>query len=38
MYQIDHTNLLHTDVILGPDRIVKLKELLPYPWNEAWDS
>ena len=37
IYQIDHTNLLNTDVVLGPERTVKLKELLPYPWNEAWD-
>jgi len=38
MYQIDHTNLLKTEVILGADRAVKLKELLPFPWNEAWDA
>ena len=38
IYQIDHTNLLNTDVILGADRAVKLKELLPYPWNEAWNG
>jgi len=38
MYQIDHTNLANTDVILGTDRAVKLKELLPHPWNEAWDA
>jgi len=38
MYQIDHNNLSSTDVILGADRTVKLKELLPYPWNEAWDA
>jgi cytidine deaminase len=37
MYQVDHTNLSNTDVILGIDRTVKLKELLPHPWNEAWD-
>ena len=38
IYQIDHTNLLNTDVILGADRAVKLQELLPYPWNEAWNA
>jgi len=38
MYQIDHSNLSNTDVLLGADRTVKLKELLPYPWNEAWDA
>lgn len=37
IYQIDHINLVNTDVILGPDHAVKLKELLPHPWNEAWD-
>ena len=37
MYQIDHINLVNTDVILGTDHAVKLKELLPHPWNEAWD-
>jgi cytidine deaminase len=38
IYQIDHANLLNTDVILGADRAVKLKELLPHPWNEAWNA
>ena len=38
IYQIDHTNLLNTEVVLGPARTVKLQELLPYPWNEAWDA
>jgi cytidine deaminase len=38
IYQIDHANLVNTDVILGVDRAVKLKELLPYPWNEAWNN
>lgn len=37
MYQIDHTNLSNTDIILGANRTAKLKELLPHPWNEAWD-
>jgi cytidine deaminase len=38
MYQINHSNLSNTDVVLGADRIVKLGELLPFPWNEAWDA
>ncbi len=38
IYQIDHNNLSNTDVILGADRAVKLKELLPFPWNEAWNA
>jgi cytidine deaminase len=38
IYQIDHTNLLNTEVVLGPERTVKLKDLLPYPWDDAWDA
>ena len=37
MHQVDPVNFSNTDVILGADRTVKLKELLPHPWNEAWD-
>jgi cytidine deaminase len=33
MYQINGDNL-ETDVIIGKDEIIKLKELLPYPWDE----
>lgn len=33
MYQIDGSNL-EADVILGKSKIVKLKELLPYPWDK----
>src|SRR3989338_5350049 len=32
MYQIDEDNL-DTDVIIKKDKIVKLRELLPYPWD-----
>jgi cytidine deaminase len=32
LYQIDPANL-DTDVILAPDRVVKLRELLPEPWQ-----
>ena len=38
IYQIDHTNLTNTDVVLSEHRTVKLKELLPYPWDEAWNT
>lgn len=38
MYQVDESNFSATDVILGKNRAVKLKELLPHPWNEAWDQ
>ena len=32
IYQIDPANL-DADVVLGPDEIVKLRELLPHPWQ-----
>jgi cytidine deaminase len=34
LYQIDPANL-DTDVILAADRVVKLRELLPYPWQPS---
>jgi len=37
MYQIDSTNYENTEVILGEDRVVKLKDLLPHPYDEAWN-
>lgn len=36
MYEIDAANLESTDVILGADHAVKLKELLPHPYHEVW--
>ena len=36
MYQINATNLESTDVILSENKVVKLQELLPYPYNESW--
>lgn len=36
MYQVDKTNLADTDVVLGADRCVKLRELLPHPYDEVW--
>ena len=38
MYQIDNTNLENTDVILRADKVVKLKALLPHPYDEVWSS
>ena len=38
MYQIDKTNLTLTEVILGPNTTVKLKDLLPHPYDEVWNS
>lgn len=34
MYQIDNSNL-ETSVIISNDKVVKLKELLPYPWDAS---
>lgn len=33
MYQVDKDNL-NTDVIIKKDKVVKLKDLLPYIWDE----
>ncbi len=38
IYQIDETNLECTEVILGEDHAVKLKELLPHPYHEVWKA
>lgn len=35
MYQIDRTNYDLTDVIMGLDRVVKLRDLLPHQFNEV---
>jgi len=33
MYQIDKGNL-NTEILITKDKVVKLKDLLPYPWDE----
>jgi cytidine deaminase len=38
MYEIDEANLATTDVILGEDSVVKLKDLLPHPYHEVWQK
>jgi cytidine deaminase len=38
MYQIDETNLNSTDVILGTNTVVKLRDLLPHPFHEVWET
>lgn len=38
MYQIDETNLDSTEVILGENTIVKLRDLIPHPSNEVWSK
>lgn len=35
MHQIDESNL-ETEVIVKDEKILKLKELLPYTWEESW--
>jgi cytidine deaminase len=37
MYEIDEANYDSTDVILGENTVVKLKELLPHPYHEVWN-
>ena len=36
MYQVDKRNLDETEVVLARDKSVKLRELLPHPWDEVW--
>ena len=36
MFQIDRKNI-NTEVILGENRVVKLKKLLPSRWQELWE-
>jgi cytidine deaminase len=36
MRQIDRGNMDRTEVLLGIDRVVRLRELLPYPWDETF--
>ncbi len=38
MYQIDRANYDSTDVILSETQSVKLKELLPHPYDEVWNE
>jgi cytidine deaminase len=38
MYQIDETNLDSTEVILGENKALRLRDLMPYPSNEVWSK
>jgi len=38
MCQVDKRNMDETNVIIGKDRVVKLRELLPHPWDEVYDK
>lgn len=36
MRQVDRDNMDHTDVLLSVDKVVKLRDLLPHPWDETF--
>ncbi len=36
MRQVDGGNLERTEVLLGRDKAVKLRDLLPHPWDEVF--
>lgn len=36
MHQIDISNIDRTEVLLGGGKVVKLRELLPHPWDEVF--
>ena len=36
MYEIDPSNLTSTQVILGEEQVVSLKDLLLHPYHEVW--
>src|SRR5512140_1451399 len=38
MNQIDSANYANTEVILGEEKVVKLMDLLPHLFEEAWQS
>jgi cytidine deaminase len=38
MRQVDGSNMDHTDVLLGRDHVVKLRDLLPHPFDEAFET
>jgi cytidine deaminase len=37
MYEINKDNLEYTEVVLGENWVVKLKDLLPHPYHEVWN-
>lgn len=38
MHQIDRSNIDCTEVILGNDKVVKLRDILPYTWDEGLET
>jgi cytidine deaminase len=37
IYQVNPRNI-GTQIVLGEEKVVSLKELLPYNWQEVWDQ
>ncbi|KYK24647.1 hypothetical protein AYK26_03395 [Euryarchaeota archaeon SM23-78] len=38
IHQIDEKNYQNTEIIIGKNKVVKLKDLLPHPWEESFKS
>jgi cytidine deaminase len=38
MRQVDTGNMDLTEVLLASNKVVKLRDLLPHPWDEAFDE
>jgi cytidine deaminase len=38
MRQIEASNMDNTEVLLGRDKTVKLRDLLPHPWDEVFEE
>jgi cytidine deaminase len=38
MYQIDRTNYLNAEVVMGENNSLQLKDLLPHPYDEVWNT
>jgi cytidine deaminase len=36
MRQVDVSNMDRTEVLLGRDKVVKLRDLMPHPWDESF--
>jgi len=36
MRQVDLSNMDRTEVLLGRDKIVKLRDLMPHPWDDSF--
>lgn len=36
MRQIDASNMDRTEVLLGREKVIKLRDLMPHPWDESF--